>query len=359
MNAHVLVTGTGSVSTATARALLRRGIRVTLWAHAESASQLATKARALEQDGVAGATLRGGDLRDERPLASVDASDVTHVLHAAAVTRFDVDRATAEVLNVRGTRRVLAAAARMPRLAHVVLASSVHAAGLSRGDIAEEALASPPGFANEYERSKRLAEECVRATDLPASVARLGTLVVRDSDGGAVTENAVHLSLRMLRAGLLALVPGDPATRLPLISARFTGEALATLLLAGEAGATWHVVPEADDCPTLERCVSVARDQFAGSAAEAARRGPAPPFVDLATFELLRGGAQGLAADVVTRALDAIAPFAAQLHAPKRFQTTRTRAALGALAPEDPVVLLRLACDALRSSRQLTGVSSC
>src|SRR6185369_14534283 len=119
---------------------------------------------------------------------------------------------------VRGTERVLDAALRMPRLSHVVLASSVHAAGLSQGDIAEEPLMDGAGFANEYERSKRLAEDCARASSALASVARLGTLVVRDRDGGAVKENAVHLSLRMLRAGLLALVPGNPATRLPLIS---------------------------------------------------------------------------------------------------------------------------------------------
>ena len=95
-----------------------------------------------------------GDLRDAQPFSAVDGNQVTGILHCAAVTNFAVDRKTAQDVNVDGTEKLIRFADDCPQLRRFGLVSSLYAAGLRDGVIAEEACDNSAPFANHYEWSK-------------------------------------------------------------------------------------------------------------------------------------------------------------------------------------------------------------
>ncbi|MFQ5458477.1 MAG: SDR family oxidoreductase, partial [Myxococcota bacterium] len=88
-----------------------------------------------------------GDLTEERLGLSPSAfetlaGEVTHIIHAAATTRFDLPLAEAKAINLEGTRRVLALAkraadARLERYVHV---STAYVSGDRNGRIFEKDL---------------------------------------------------------------------------------------------------------------------------------------------------------------------------------------------------------------------------
>ncbi|MDX1433566.1 MAG: SDR family oxidoreductase, partial [Gammaproteobacteria bacterium] len=159
----LLITGAGGYLGAglAARALAESERPVILWLHARSRAELEEKssrlAAVLGADG-ARAAFRGGDLSSDEPFADIEPHEIGAIVHAAAVTRFNVEREAAEAVNVNGARRLFELAARCPALDHLLLLSSVYAAGLRGGCIAETPLAEPPAFANHYEWSKWRAE---------------------------------------------------------------------------------------------------------------------------------------------------------------------------------------------------------
>jgi len=127
----------------------------------------------------------------------------TSIVHAAAVTRFNVDRDLARRVNVEGTAQVLALARRCPGLESFAQVSTVYATGLSEGRLREEPADDSAGFANAYEWSKWAAEQLViGADDLPWRILRVAT-VVADDDTGVVTQyNAFHETLKLCFYGL-------------------------------------------------------------------------------------------------------------------------------------------------------------
>lgn len=316
---RVLVTGMGPVSRAAARSLRERGAEVVTWSRR-------------------GADL-AGDLRDDAPFHGVDLARLTDIVHAAADTRFTIDRATAQDVNVGGTRKALELARRCPRLESFTLVSSLHAAGLATGLVEEDALARPPAFANEYERSKHDAEALVQeVADVPWRVVRLATLA------DASQPNALTATLRLMRAGLLPLVPGLAACPVHVVGPRLAGEAIAVLLDA-PAFTHWNVTSPV--APALADVLARAHARLARDARWRWRRVPMPLLTDRATFDLLADGGDGLVSPLVTRSLRCLRPFAAQLFAPKTVATARTRELVPALAGHDAGAALDALADAL------------
>jgi len=279
------------------------------------------------------------DLRHADPFAAVDPRRVTRIIHTAAVIRFDVDRDTAQRVNVDGTTRVRQFAEGCPRLEHLVQLSTLYTAGRHTGNV-NETRHGDAGFVNHYEWSKWAAEESLWQTPgLPVTIVRLPTVIAEDEHGTVGQYNAFHHTLRLYFRGLLTLLPGEPATPLSLATAGFTVEAVLAMLEA-EPG-----IYQA--CPgpiPLGSLIDLAFDTFERDQDFRRRMLPRPLPCDHDSFLDLATAVQGLRGGPLHKALGSVAPFAEQLYLPKVFQTQRLHAAWPGCPAPDPAALVRSVC---------------
>jgi len=287
-----------------------------------------------------------GELADDGAFAGVDdatRASLTHLVHGAAVTRFNVEADLADRVNIGGTRRVLELARRCPRLEHFTLVSTVYAAGLVDGEIAETALPRAPRFANHYERSKWEAEQLLAALPppCPSTIARVATVIADDAGGTVTQKNAVHNTLKLLFHGLLSLLPGEAATPVYFVTGELVVEALAALVLGAERPPVVHVSHGPDESATLGELVDVAFEVFDQDTGFRGRRLLKPLLVDAESFELLVSGIDGFGGDAVRQALVSVAPFARQLFSPKHVRTDALRALVPGYRAPLPTDLVR------------------
>lgn len=341
MTRRIFITGAdGYLGSAVAKALLLDGDdELVLWTRGDAARLASLAARF---DGF-GPRLHfaSGDLRDGAPFAAIDPDGITHIVHGAAVIRFNVDAALAQAVNVDGTRRLLEFARSCPRLEHVALVGSLYAAGLREGDIAEAPLAGDAGFANEYERSKHDAEALLVGdfASLPCSVLRLATVIADDASGAVAQFNAIHNSLRLMFHGLLSVFPGDARVPVYAISRDWAAMAIARLLREQPPGAVYHLSPAPEAALGLGRLLELAHEAFLEDPGYRNARTPPPLLCDPSAFRALEEGVRQFGGPVLTEAMASISPFAAQLFSPKRFDNARLVACLGA-GPEPDLATL-------------------
>lgn len=293
-------------------------------------------------------TCTGGDLRAGDPFSGVDPSEVTGIVHLAAVTAFTVDAGTATSVNVQGTAKVVELARRSPGLQSLCLASTLYTSGLRAGEVPEAAITEEPAFANEYERSKWAAERLVFGIpDLPLSIVRIATVLADDGSGAFGQSNAVHNTLQMLFHGLLSMIPGDPDTPIYLSTGDFAVRALSAALFGGRG--VYNAAEVAGHSLTLGAAIDVAFRSFAAEKPFVRRRVRRPRYVDLATFELLASAAGGLGGSVLGQALNSVLPFAPQLYVPKLVTNERLLSLLPEHEPVDGCALLAATCRHLAS----------
>lgn len=343
MNRTVLVTGGGGYigQRLALRLLERSDANVVLFVHGQpDAPPAAPAALAAHADRL---TMVAGELADDNAFAAVDPTALTHIVHGAAVTRFNVEAELADKVNVGGTHRLLELARRCTRLEHLTLVSTVYAAGLVEGEIAETNLPRAPKFANHYERSKWEAEQLLAELPppCPTTIARVAT-VIADDAGGAVTQrNAVHNTLKLLFHGLLSLLPGESATPVYFVTGELVVEALAALVIGSERPPVVHVSHGLEESATLGELVDVAYEVFEKDAGFRGRRLLKPLLVDAESFELLVSGIDGFGGDAVRQALISVAPFARQLFSPKHVRTDALRALVPSYRAPLPADLVR------------------
>jgi thioester reductase-like protein len=160
---QVLITGAdGYLGMRLARRYLEAtSDRLALWVRSGDANEFQAKRETLARqidDREDRVSYHWGDLVNEDPFSSLDPIDINGVIHSAAVTRFNVDEATAREVNTEGTEKILRFAGRCASLEAFGLLSTVYASGLKAGAIDEVPLDGSSGFANHYERSKWLSE---------------------------------------------------------------------------------------------------------------------------------------------------------------------------------------------------------
>src|SRR5262245_12507141 len=199
----ILVTGAGGHlgRRLVQRLLDRSGRPVLAWLHAADEAEFREKrATFAPADGLGFAW---GDLREADPFARVDPRELEAIVHAAALTRFNVERDLAESVNVEGTRKLLDFAEGCPGLGRVALLSSVYASGLQAGAIEEGPASGAAGFANHYEWSKWRSEQLLldRPPGLPWQILRLATAIADDESGCVSHQNAFHNTLKLLFYG--------------------------------------------------------------------------------------------------------------------------------------------------------------
>ena len=295
-----------------------------------------------------------GDLAGPDPFADVDDRQrgrVTAIVHAAAVTRFDVARHVAGAVNVEGTAKVVDLARSCRRLESLGILSTIYSTGLRAGPICEQLYGDGAGFANDYEWSKWAAEQVVAGeagSGLPWRVLRVAT-VVADDDTGAVTQhNAFHETLKLWFHGLLPLVPGDAATPLYLVTGSFVADAVLAVMDDPGAEGVYHLAHAPADSLALGQVLDVVAEAFE-AVERFRRRGVLRPLLgDEETFHLLARGVSTFGGGLVRQSLRSVVPFARQLFVPKLVGNDRLRGVLGArYAAPDPAELVRRTCRCL------------
>lgn len=302
------------------------------------------------------ASLVGMDLHDHDPLNRVDHRRITRIVHTAATTDLAVNRDIANKINVAGTVKVCAFAAKCENLGRLALISSVYAAGRHEGYIREAPL-DDAGFANEYERSKWAAEARALAMcdGLPLSILRLPLIVADDPSGKVVQVNAFHSTLRMFYRGLLSLMPGNPKNRLAIASMSFVVAAVSQLLEPRARDGIYHLCGDPDQALAIAEIIDVAFAVFAQDPTFRRRGHLRPPFCDEESFMELVSAATALRASRLGRGIGYVAPFAGQLYAPKDFANDALRAVWQAYAPEDPRALVESTVASLVTDRWRGG----
>lgn len=338
----------------TAALLASTGDEFLLSVRAADAAELAAKRDRLDAElgpvALGRVTVVAGDLTRGDALAGADPRGITSIIHAAAVTRFNVDRETAQRVNVEGTARLARFAAGCPDLRRLTLLSTLYSAGRHTGDVFERRHGDE-GFVNHYEWSKWQAEEHLFESGLPLSVLRLPTVIAED-DGGTVGQyNAFHNTLKLFYYGLLSLMPGEPSTPLALGTAAFTSAAVAHLVRPEVPAGIYHVTPDPARTLSLGQLIDLAFDVYERDDNFRRRHLMRPIYCDRQSFDDMVDIARRLKGGPIEQAVASVAPFGTQLYLHKTFHNEALRAAWPGYAAPDPLELADAVCDHLVASR--------
>lgn len=272
--------------------------------------------------------LRGDMTLPGLGLAAADrerARQVTGILHAGAVTRFDQTAGEAFAANVASTREVLAHARDCQRLDRIGIVSTAFVAGRRGGTILEDELDLRAGFNNEYEHSKALAEQMARAamTELPIAVYRLAIVAGRATDGCISRLTGLYPILRLFHQGLMPMFPGDGDQCIDLVPADFAAAAICHLFGHGFVpGKTYQVCAGADRSFTLDNLFP-GIDEFLAAVDPAWRkRGQALPLpVSPEVFRDFVGIVELTGNRRLRQIIAQIATVTRQIEVPKTFDT--------------------------------------
>jgi nucleoside-diphosphate-sugar epimerase len=272
-------------------------------------------------------------------LAPRDLAEIDTIVHAGANTSFTASAAELHAVNVDGTARMLALAARCPRLRQFLFVSTACVAGHRTGVIAERLELDAPDFVNAYEASKWRAEQLVAASDLPVRIARLSTCLGDGRTGYVHRFGAVHHTINWLMRGLVPMIPGAPGARIDAIAtdvaARWIAHAAVTPVAPRDAHGVdvCHVAAGQQAVP-LEALLAAAVAEFRRHRPEWSRRQIEPPaIVDRETFALFQRSAAASGDALFARVLESVQSFLPALLSPKVYETARAERCWGGPLP--------------------------
>lgn len=182
-------------------------------------------------------------------LGADDLAEVGEAWHLAAAYDLTVPRDVAVRVNVDGTRNVLDALQRCPKLTRLHYFSTCYVSGRYAGPFGEDDLDVGAPFNNYYEETKNLAEADVRwhmDAGMPATIYR-PSIVVGDSRTGETQkfDGPYFVMQWLLRQPRYAILPmaGDPtATRVNVVPRDFVIDAVAYLSgLPASEGRTYQL----------------------------------------------------------------------------------------------------------------------
>lgn len=170
--------------------------------------------------------------------------NTTHILHAAASTRFNQALEHARKCNVETTNHMLMFAKKCIRLKRFGHLSSALVAGKRLGLILENEFEHDQGFINTYEQSKYEAESFVRiaASKIPTVIFRPPLVISKPHESYQGPVNLLSHSLRLIKQGNLPLLPGTEQSVFDIVDSDATAKAIVDLLLKTKLGyLTYHL----------------------------------------------------------------------------------------------------------------------
>ena len=145
------------------------------------------------------------------------------------------------------------------------------------------------GFVNTYEQSKYEAELWLQhvSQHVPVSIYRLSTLL-GDSRNGVTSEfTAPHQLMRLVRLGLVSILPGEEATPVDLMPTDYAIDTFCTLHFVHRVRGTYHIAAGREASLTLAELVALTYDCFSALDSSWAKlRIPKPVLVNRAVFSL-------------------------------------------------------------------------
>jgi long-chain acyl-CoA synthetase len=255
------------------------------------------------------------------------------IVHAAADTSFSRPLDRARAINTAGTHNVIELGRGCARLERLAFVSTAFVAGRLTGSVREQDNGSAAGWVNAYEQSKYEAEALVRAAGIPWTIMRSSTIACDDIDGNVTQVNAVHRALRIYHRGLAAMMPGDRANPLDVVTATFVGDAVARLSLNPRAeGRTVHLCA-GRNALTLGELVDGAYEVWTTDKAWRKRRVERAMITDAATYRLFENAVHETGDPRLRSILTSLSYFIPQLALPKVFDTSVAEDLLGAPPP--------------------------
>jgi len=300
-----------------------------------------------------------GDLAQAQPFDGIDTTEIEHIIHAAAVIAFNVDKETASQVNIEGTRKLLDFARQCPNLKALGLISSLYASGLCSGSVSEQRFTASEGHANYYEWSKWSAEELLFNDygDLPWKILRVGTIIADDAHGNVTQHNAIHNTLKLFYYGLLSIVPGKEQTPLYLATGEYVTAGIYQQMHQQAGNRIVHLTHDKAAAVTLGQFIDIAYAEFNGSGSFSSRKIMKPLYADMESFDLLAKGVADFGGALVKRALVTVKPFSAQLFIDKDIKVSCCEVSTDQACLPDMMRVIRNTCAQLMNNtfKQVTS----
>ena len=190
---------------------------------------------------------------------------VTHIIHAAAATKFDQPLDEAQRVNLQGTKNIMhfaEMAYKTGRLSRMSYISTAYVCGERKGVIYEDEPDTGSSFSNSYEQSKWEAEKYVRSFSprLPVMIFR-PAIVVGDSTTGRISLfNVLYTPLRFVCRGDLPVLPCRPETVLDVVPVDYAARAICHISLCTPIGQNiiYHITAGVDNGFTVKDIVDQA-----------------------------------------------------------------------------------------------------
>lgn len=355
---RVLITGgNGHIASRLAERYLQEpDVRVMLWLHADSVEEFERKRSTLDtqlKPAPGRVEYYPGNLAADKPFADINPAGIDIVVHAAAVTRFNVEQSLAQKINIEGSEKLFKFCEKCPNLERLALLSTVYASGLRSGSVEERPLDCSAGFANYYESSKWAAENNLlgRYPNLPWQIFRISTIIADDDDGIVGQYNAVHNTLKLLFYGLLPIIPGTADTPLYFVTSKFVTESLFTLLQSAPIETIYHVTHSRAESLSLNDLMELSFSSFGQDADFRKRRVIPPLYSDQMSFERLADSVQGFGGAVMKQSVASVTPFSKQLFLQKDVKNDLLRSHLKQYQAPNQRQLLAKICAYLLQTR--------
>ena len=354
MNKNILITGiTGYVGMGIAKRLISEGfevmgiIRDTNKNFNDRAEELYKTLK--KRDKI---KLINWDLEKDEQLNENYLNKVTHIIHSAAVTRFNVEKTLANSINVEGSRKIFELARLCPNLQCLNYISTIYSCGLVEGEILEKHHKTED-FANYYEKSKFDAENILKNEykDLPWQIIRVATIISDNNEGIVTQQNAFHNTLKLFFYGLLSLVPGKKDTPLYFVTGQFVIDAIADLTHRFDDKAIYHLCHTLSESSTLGELLDLAYDRFNKEKDFQSRNILSPILCDLESFNLLAGETKKMGTTVMGQGMSSISPFSKQLFSKKNFVNNNLQSSIEKYSAPNPKDLLDSVCGYLVKTR--------
>jgi long-chain acyl-CoA synthetase len=160
------------------------------------------------------------------------AAEVTTIVHCAASVSFSMPLPESRLINVEGTRRILALARRCGRLERLAYVSTAYVGGRHRGAFGADDLDRGQRFRNPYEQSKQEAEVLVRAAgdELPVQVFRPSIVVGDRRTGWTSSFNVLYQPLRAFSRGMYAVLPGRMKAPVDVVPVDYVADGICALM---------------------------------------------------------------------------------------------------------------------------------
>jgi thioester reductase-like protein len=152
-------------------------------------------------------------------------NNITHIVHCAASTRFNLSYADAYRNNFITTNNIIKFALRCKKLVNFFHISTAYIAGKQTGVIYEtENACKNREFINTYQQTKAESEDLVlkNSIRIPAVILRPSLILSPNENVNKVSKSspfgALELSLLLIKKGIISIFPGTLQTKLDIIT---------------------------------------------------------------------------------------------------------------------------------------------